>query len=107
MKIYKLKNMKDGWFLGNFKPTVYKIEQVECCYRIHKKGEYWPKHFHKKTIEINLLIKGKMKICGKIINKNDIFVIKPFEIAKPEYLQDCHIFIVRIPSIPDDKFIIK
>ena len=47
MDITKFNIMKDGWFIGNFKPTAYQTQQFEVCYKKHKKGEDWALHYHK------------------------------------------------------------
>lgn len=107
MRIYDFKKMIGGWFIGNFNPTVYKTKKFEVSYKIHKKKEKWDYHFHKKATEINLVIKGKMKIRGKTILKNQIFVLKPKEIANPIFYQDTHIICVKVPSIKNDKYKIK
>ena len=65
MKIYDFKKMVGGWFIGNFKPSSLRTKKFEVSYKIHKKKEKWDRHYHKKATEINLVIKGKMKIRGK------------------------------------------
>jgi quercetin dioxygenase-like cupin family protein len=105
MNIFKIENMHRGWFIGNFEPSVYKTDKFEVGYIRHKKGEKWPKHYHKIATEINLLNKGNMNICGKTLFPGDIFVIQPDEIADPEFLEDCEIIVVKIPSAIGDKYI--
>ena len=41
-----------------------------------------------------------------LLNENDIFVIDKEEIACPIFLEDCHILVVKIPSVPGDKIIL-
>jgi hypothetical protein len=107
MEIYKLNEMKSGWFVGNFHPTAYKTDQFEVCYRTHKKNEKWETHYHQKITEINLLVSGKMIIQNTELNSGDIFIIKPFEIADPIFIEDCTILCVKTPCIVGDKTIIK
>jgi quercetin dioxygenase-like cupin family protein len=101
-----MKDMKGGWFIGNFEPTVYKTDQFEVCYKHHNKGEQWDTHFHKEGTEINYLVKGKMIIQNKELIEGDIFILKPYEVADPLFLEDCTVLIIKTPSIPGDKFII-
>lgn len=96
--------MKDGWFIGDFEPSVLKTKDFEVCYKIHKKGEQWDTHYHKVSTEYNYLISGEMVIQNKRINSGDIFIIEPFEIANPEFLTDCVLVIVKTPSSPKDKY---
>jgi quercetin dioxygenase-like cupin family protein len=107
MEILKMKDMKGGWFIGNFAPTAYKTEQFEVCYKHHIKGEKWDTHYHKEGTEINYLIKGKMIIQNKQLNEGDIFILKPYEIADPIFLEECTVLIIKTPSIPGDKFIVN
>lgn len=106
MKITQHSNYKGGWFIGNFDPSVLKVENFEVCYKTHKKDEIWETHYHKIATEINLLIEGEMLIQNKNLKCGDIFCIYPYEISDPKFLTDCKILIVKIPSVPNDKFII-
>lgn len=106
MEILKMSDMKGGWFVGNFEPTSYKTEEFEVCYKFHSKGEEWDCHYHKKAIEINYLVQGKMLIQDKLLTSGDIFILKPYEVANPVFLEDCTVLIVKTPSVPNDKFII-
>ena len=45
------------------------------------------------------------KLYNKII-KGDIFILHPFEIADPIFLEDCTVLIIKTPSKPGDKFTI-
>lgn len=91
MEINKLSNVKGGWFIGDFSPAVMRQKDFEVGYKVHKKGEIWPKHTHKIATEITVLIRGKMIIQGQTINAGDIFTLYPNEIAYPEFLEDCEL----------------
>ena len=107
MKVLKLKDMKQGWFIGNFTPSALKTSDVEVCYRKHLKNEKWEWHYHKEVTEVNLLISGKMIMQGKELTSGDIFIINPYEVSDQEFIEDCEIICVKTPSIPKDKFIIN
>jgi len=107
MKIYNLKNFVRGWFIGNFEPTILKTKDFEIGIAHHKKGEDWPKHYHKLAEEFNVLISGKMQIGETILNPNDIFVIEKMEAIKPHFLEDCTVLVVKTPSVPGDKYIVE
>jgi len=106
MKKFRLEDMKSGWFAGNFLPTAFKTKDFEACYRIHLKGEVWDKHTHKIGTEINLLVKGKMKMCGHVLNSGDIFVVFPWELSDPVFFEDCEIVCIKTPSVPGDKYVL-
>ena len=103
MKIDRIENMKGGWFVGNFFPTVFQTENVEVSYKKHLKGESWDIHYHEKVTEVNLLIKGSMVLQNKKLISGDIFTLDPLEIADPEFLEDCEIVCVKLPGIANDK----
>ena len=103
MKRYKLQEMLNGWIIGNFEPSILKTKHFEIGILKHPKNQKWPEHYHKKMKEYNVLLKGKMQINGKLIKKNDIFVLEPKEIAKPIFLDDCEILCIKVPSIVGDK----
>jgi mannose-6-phosphate isomerase-like protein (cupin superfamily) len=107
MKLDKLQNMFRGWFIGNFEPSVLKTNDFEVGILFHPKGEKWPKHYHEHTVEINVLLSGKMIINNKHLSSGDIFLIEKNEIADPEFLEDCTIVCVKTPSNPGDKIEVK
>jgi len=106
VKITRIENYKGGWFVGNFEPSALKTELFEVCYKVHKKGEQWDKHYHKKSTEINFLLEGKMTIQDQELKSGDVFIIYPYEIADPVFLEDCKVFIVKTPSDVNDKFVL-
>ena len=106
MKIDKLSNMTRGWFIGNFTPSVYKTEGFEVGIGTHKKGEVWPRHYHKISTEYNVLLSGSLTICGETIDAGTIFIIEPNEIAEPIFHEECTIVTVKIPGVLNDKYIV-
>ena len=107
MKIYKIKDMKGGWYIGNFEPTAYKTKDFEVSLKDHPKGEVWPKHFHKEAIEINLIVKGEMRLNNVSLKQGDIFIIDKMEVVDPEFLKDCLIVCVKVPSVLGDKYVVE
>lgn len=106
MKVYKSQDMVGGWFIGNFKPSVLKTDLFEVSFKKHKKGEIWDIHYHKIATEYNYLINGRMRVLGKDLFSGDIFVINPFEIVDPTFVEDCEIITVKTPSAVGDKYCI-
>lgn len=106
MEIFDFGQMKGGWFVGDFNPTAYPAS-FEVCYKQHKAGEKWDTHYHKRATEINLLVSGKMSINGTIINAGQIFVIYPYYVSAPIFLEDCTLVIVKTVSDETDKYIVE
>lgn len=104
MNITKIQDYVRGWFIGDFEPTILRTKDFEVGVLTHPKGEKWPAHYHKKSIEYNVLISGKMVVQGKELNSGDVFVFEKEEIADPIFIEDCTVVCVKVPSIPSDKF---
>jgi len=66
-----------------------------------------PAHYHKEAVEYNVLIEGKMKVHNKIILPGDIFIFNQYEVADPEFLSDCKVVCIKLPSNPSDKYEVK
>ena len=49
MKKYNIKDMVNGWVVGNFDPSVLKTEKFEVGYHKYKKGAPTQNHYHKKN----------------------------------------------------------
>ena len=107
MNLYRLEEMIGGWFVGNFSPTAFTTENVEVSYKKHPKGEIWDLHYHEHVTEVNLLVRGEMILQGKKLVSGDIFILAPYEIADPEFLENCEIVCVKLPGITNDKIILK
>lgn len=104
MNVSKISDYVRGWFIGDFDPTVFRTKDFEVGVLTHLKGEKWPPHYHKESIEYNVLVSGKMMVQGKELNSGDVFVFERGEIANPIFLEDCTVVCVKVPSIPSDKF---
>lgn len=105
MKLFNFKDCIGGWFIGGFDKAAYYTKNFEVSFKIHKQGEKWPTHYHTVVTEINLLVRGTMKIQNKELNPNDIFILEPYEIADPIFHEDCEIVCVKVPS-SNDKVIV-
>ena len=104
MKIIPFKDMKDGWFIGDFDPSVYKTKDFEVAFKTHKKGSYHAPHHHKVATEYNLLIEGSIDFSGKIVNEGEIFIFEPNESSIPIFLTDCKLVVIKTPSVLGDKY---
>lgn len=107
MILNRIENMIGGWFVGDFEPTAYKTDTVEVSYKVHKRGEPYDVHYQTKITEINLLTHGKMLMQGKELKAGDIFIMNPYEIADPVFLEDCEVVCVKIPGIKNDKIVVE
>lgn len=104
MKKYKVKDFTRGWLIGDFEPCIMRTKDFEVGILLHKKGEDWPKHYHKIADEHNVLISGKMEINGTHFEAGDIFTIEKGEVSKPTFHEDCMILVIKVPSVIGDKY---
>ena len=93
-----------GWFVGNFEPSAHKTSDFEVGVLVHKKGEHWSPHFHKTSREINLLLEGKMLMHGIELTSGQVFILEPWEVADPIFLEDCKVLVIKTPSVKGDKY---
>ena len=99
-----LKNMTNGWFIGNFIPTVLDTKDFEVGLLSFKKGQLTDKHYHKIATEYNLVVNGMVKINDYVFEKDEIFILKPYEWSESEFLEDTEILVVKTPSVKGDKY---
>lgn len=102
-----LKNFFRGWIIGDFVPSLIQTDKFEIGILTHKKDEYWAPHYHKIATEYNVVLNGIVEINEQIFEKNDIFIIYPNEISIPKFLTDVEILVIKVPSIPNDKYLVE
>ena len=107
MKIHNLNDMKRGWFVGEFLPTAFATNSCEAACKICKKGDYEEKHMHKIATELTLIVKGRVLMNGVEHKEGDIILLEPGEATDFKALTDVTNFVVKIPSVTDDKYIVK
>ena len=107
MKIFNFKDMIGGWFVGDFEPSAYKTKDFEVAYKFHPKGEKRDAHYHKKASEINFLLRGKFKFNDTIIDAGSVFIIEPYHVVEPEFLEDCEFVVIKTVSDKNDKYIVE
>lgn len=104
METKRIEDFVRGWIIGDFDPSILKTKDFEVAVLSHKKGEVWPKHYHRVATEYNVMLDGKMFIGGKELVSGDIFIFNPEEIADPIFLEDCRVLVIKVPSVIGDKY---
>jgi quercetin dioxygenase-like cupin family protein len=104
MEVKHISQFQGGWLVGNFDSAIAKSKECEVCYKFHNKGQRWPTHIHKIATEINYLIRGRMIVGGKELHAGHVFIIRPYEKADPQFLEDCELIVIKMPSVPGDKY---
>lgn len=104
MKTSKLSDMKKGWFVGNFEPTLYKTNDVEVAVKSYSAGKYEKKHYHKIATEITVVTKGTIRMNGKEYTVGDIIIIEPNEATDFYAITEAENIVVKLPGANNDKF---
>lgn len=104
MKIANIKSYTNGWFIGNFEPTLLKTESFEVAHHFYPKGFKGEAHTHKIATEYNYIISGKLEISGEALSAGDIFIYEPYDVSNVTFLEDTNLIIVKTPSITNDKY---
>jgi len=107
MKKFSMKDFNGGWIIGDFSRSVHRTKDFEVGHKAFKKGEYHAPHYHAIATEYNIVTKGKVKVNGKKIKKSEMFIMSPGDVLHIDFLKDTEITVVKIPSLPFDKFMIK
>ncbi len=107
MKHEKIENMKRGWFVGNFEPSLLKTNAVEVAVKFYKKGDYEEAHYHKTATEITVTISGKAKMFGTVWEAGDIVIAEPGDITDFEAVEDTVNVVVKIPGVNYDKYLVR
>ena len=106
MKRFKLSESGDrGWFIGNFERAVYRTDQFEANWQTNPRGPS-TSHYHKIVTEIQLVTRGRMLVNGEIYAAGDIFVFEPGDLCQCEYLEETDTVAIKVPSAPDDKYVL-
>jgi quercetin dioxygenase-like cupin family protein len=100
----KLSDMKMGWFIGNFSPTMYATEDVEVAIKNYPAGSSEAWHYHKIATEYTAIIKGDVMMNGQTYGEGDIIVMEKGEGTDFKALTDTTTVVVKTPGATNDKF---
>ena len=104
MDVYNIKNFKNGWFIGNFEPSIFKNPFFEVAHHFHAKGYTGPLHTHFVAEEVTYIVKGSLVASGKKMTAGDMFVYHPKEVADVTFLEDTDLIVIKWPSVINDKY---
>lgn len=105
MKTGKLDDMFNGWFVGDFNPSVLKTEACEVAAKSYKAGDKEELHHHKAATEVTLILCGRVRMCGQEWGAGDIIVLEPGDVTDFEALTDVMNVVVKTPGAKDDKYL--
>lgn len=104
MQLFKLDHFTKGWFVGDFEKGIVRTKEFEVAVHTYRAGEAPEPHFHKIAKEITVIHSGKFTMNGVTLSAGDVVVLEPNEVARFTCLEDGSDTIVKIPSVPNDKY---
>lgn len=100
----RLEEMTGGWFVGAFSPTLAHVGAAEVAVQHFSAGQVEPEHHHRVATEITVLVSGRAVMCGRELVAGDILVLPPGTATAFEAVEDCVTTVVKVPSVPGDKY---
>lgn len=97
--------MIKGWFIGDFRPSVFPTKHCEVAVKRYSAGDYESAHYHKLATEITVVVSGEVEMNNKRFAENDIIVIEPNESTDFLAVTDAVTTVVKIPGAKNDKYI--
>lgn len=107
MTVRKASEFHRGWFVGNFDPTMAKIDEFEAAVKFYKAGDHESKHLHKISTEYTIIGAGKFRMGEKTLEQGDIVRLEPNTACDFECLEAGVTFVIKTPCSPNDKYIIE
>jgi hypothetical protein len=104
MQRFELKNMKGGWFLGDFEPAAFRTPVAEVCCKHYRAGDAELRHVHRVATELTLIVSGRARMNGVEYGAGDIVQLEPGEATDFLVLEDTITVVVKTPSVMGDKY---
>lgn len=104
MHLFKLDAMKEGWFIGDFEPSVMQTKDFAVGWKTFEKGQNVEPYFHVLAPEANVIVRGRLLANDEELTVGDIFLVHPKEVCKLEFLEDTDLVVVKWPSVPGDEY---
>ena len=104
MKLYRLDEMKGGWFVGNFEPSCLRTDAFEVASKKYTSGDHESRHVHRVATEITVIASGRVVMNGQVFVAGDVILLEPGESSDFEVLEDALTVVVKTPSIIGDKY---
>lgn len=106
MKEHDLKDMINGWCIGDFTPSIYKTKDFEMAVKRYKAGVIETAHKHKIAKEITIVVEGLIMMNNKEYGKNKIIIVEPGEINQFHSITDSVLVVIKTPSLIGDKYLV-
>lgn len=105
MKIDHIKTKTGGWFIGDFEKATHRTKDFEVAVKEYEPGQKEPRHVHKVATEWTVVLFGIAKFNGIEADAWTIIEIAPGESVEFEAVTRVRTLVVKIPSLPHDKYL--
>jgi quercetin dioxygenase-like cupin family protein len=105
MQITKLSGMTNGWFIGDFEPSLFKTKDFEVAVQQFDAGEYVEWHVHKVATEYTVIVSGTAEMNREPVGEGDIIVLAPGEGTDFRALTEVTTAVVKTPCVKGDKYL--
>ncbi len=104
MKNFKLSDLKRGWMVGKFEPSLFN-KDYEIGFKYYNMGDHEKSHRHDLSDEVTVILYGKVRMNGVEYNEGDIVIQEKGEYTDFECISDRAITACYRPdgSFPSDK----
>lgn len=102
---FKLDDMKGGWFIGNFEPSLLPTNDIEIAVKVYKMGDSELSHHHKIATEFTVILDGIVEMNNELFRQGDIIKIMPGVSTDFKALTEVKTVVVKIPGANNDKYI--
>ncbi len=103
VKVTRIEEYVNGWFVGNFSPAALPSKDFEVAVKWFKAGETEPLHKQIVSTEVTVVIEGYIVLGERTFSKGDVILIPPGDYAAFTSLTDSVLACVKTPSLPNDK----
>lgn len=107
MKTAKLKDMRRGWFIGNFEPSLYRTGDFEAAVKTYAAGEKEEAHCHKIATEYTVVVSGTVRMNGTDYHAGDIIVEEPGDTTNFFAVTDAVNVVIKTPCVLGDKYVVE
>ncbi|SCY71446.1 WavE lipopolysaccharide synthesis family protein [Butyrivibrio sp. INlla14] len=102
MKQICLREMKKGYFIGDFEPNILRSKDVEICIRGASKYTLDAAYYRRNDKRVIYINQGKIDIDGRIFGKGDAIMFEPGEVINIFALTNVEMIAMNFPGTKGD-----
>ncbi len=99
-----LAEMRGGWFVGAFTPTLAASPHAEVAVKYYRAGDNEPRHVHRIATEYTVVTAGCVEMNGVRHEAGTIVCVPPGCATDFRALTDACTTVVKLPSVAGDKY---